>query len=97
MFFAKVIGNVVATKKNENLKGRRLLLVQPVDENMKPRGDPVIALDWLGTDEDELVFIVQGREAVYEESMKVMIPADAGIFGIIDSVDTKDKNLYRKH
>ncbi|MCX5790415.1 MAG: EutN/CcmL family microcompartment protein [Elusimicrobia bacterium] len=53
MIFARVVGNVVCTTKDEKLVGTKLLLVQPVDLADQPKGNPLVAIDAVGAGEGE--------------------------------------------
>ncbi|HEY2420795.1 MAG TPA: EutN/CcmL family microcompartment protein, partial [Neobacillus sp.] len=64
MFVAKVIGNMVCTHKNDNLKGLKLLIVQPVDEGLQEKGKPLVAIDTIGqSGEGDLVYLAKSRES----------------------------------
>ena len=65
MQLARVIGTVVATIKNESLDGRKFLIVQTLDANLKPKGKPQVALDAVGAGVGELVFWCRGKEASF--------------------------------
>lgn len=84
MQIARVIGTVVATVKNESLNGRKFLLVQTLDADLKPKGSPQIALDAVGAGEGELVFWCRGKEASFPFK-RDETPTDCTIVGIIDS------------
>lgn len=86
MYFGRVIGTVVATRKYEGLEGRTLLLVQPLDHAQKPNGIPEVAVDTVRAGPGELVYLVGSREAslALEPSF---VPVDAAIVGIVDQVD----------
>ena len=86
MHIAKVIGTVVATRKVEQLKGSKLLVVQPLDPQGKPTGRPVVALDTVRVGPGDIVYFVKGREAAHTIADKFN-PADAAIMGIVDRVD----------
>jgi ethanolamine utilization protein EutN len=87
MKFARVIGTVVATQKAEGLEGVKFLVVQPLDEQRRPRGDPQIAADATAqAGPGELVFVVGSREAAQALPV-IFVPADLAITGIIDEVD----------
>jgi ethanolamine utilization protein EutN len=85
MKIGKVIGTVVASRKVESLKGVKLLLVQPLDEDGKPTGEPVVACDTQQSGPGETVFYIGGREASLPLP-EPFNPADAAITGIIDKV-----------
>lgn len=84
MQIARVIGTVVSTVKNEALEGRKLLLVQTLDSDLKKKGNPMIALDSVGAGVGELVFWCRGKEASFPFK-RDETPTDCTIVGIIDS------------
>ena len=84
MQIARVIGTVVSTVKNESLGGRKLLLVQTLNADLKPKGSPMIALDSVGAGVGELVFWCRGKEASFPFK-RDETPTDCTIVGIIDS------------
>jgi len=86
MQLAKVIGDVVATIKDVNLHGHKLLLVQPIAADAQPFGRPVVALDAVGAGVGEHVFFVRGREASFP-FFPDEPPADACVVGIVDHWD----------
>lgn len=86
MDLARVIGNVVSTMKDSGLKGRKLLLVQPIDGAGRDTGQALVAIDAAGAGAGERVFFVTGREASFA-FLPDDVPADATIVGIVDTVD----------
>jgi ethanolamine utilization protein EutN len=86
MHLARVIGDVVATRKDGNLAGLTLLIVQPLTEARQPAGRPIVAVDAVGAGVGEEVFIVRGKEASFP-FYPVEAPVDAGIVGIVDHWD----------
>lgn len=84
MQLARVIGNVVATIKNESLEGRKFLIVQNLNENLQVVGKPLIALDAIGAGVGELVFWCRGKEASFPFK-RDNTPTDCTIVGIVDS------------
>ena len=87
MQIGRVIGDIVATRKDENLVGLKLLLVQPLSPDHKPSGRPIVAADAVGAGVGEQVFFVRGKEASFP-FYPVEAPVDVGIVGIIDRWDT---------
>jgi len=83
VFLAKVIGTVVASRKDEGLHGRTLLLIQPVTAERRPSGKPLVAVDSVGAGVSEEVFYVRGREASIP-FLPAEVPVDAAIVGIVD-------------
>jgi microcompartment protein CcmK/EutM len=90
MQLAQVIGDVVATIKDVNLHGHKLLLVQPMTETRTPVGRPVVALDAVGAGVGEHVFFVRGREASFP-FLPDEPPADACVVGIVDQMDLESR------
>ncbi|MEW6127647.1 MAG: EutN/CcmL family microcompartment protein [Acidobacteriota bacterium] len=86
MLLAKIVGTVVATRKDERLHGRKLLIARLVDENGQEQKSHVIAVDTVGAGFRETVIIVQGSSARMAEGCKDM-PVDAAVVGIVDTVD----------
>ena len=84
MQIARVIGTVISTIKNETLDGRKFLIVQTVDADLKDKGAPMIALDAAGAGVGELVFWCRGKEASFPFK-RDETPTDCTIVGIIDS------------
>jgi ethanolamine utilization protein EutN len=92
MKFARVIGNLVATRKTDGLDGVKLLLVQPLDRHRQPAGEVYVAADATGqAGLDELVFVIASKEAAFALPVE-FVPVDAAIVGIVDDVD--DRPLY---
>ena len=86
MQLAKVIGDVVTTRKDESLVGIKLLVVQPLTPDRMPAGRPLVAADAVGAGVGEEVFFVRGKEASFPFH-PVEPPVDAGIVGIVDHWD----------
>ena len=99
MFLAKVEGSVVATKKDANMTGRKLLLIRPqlVDDKdptrFKAGSNTLVAVDSVGAGEGELVLFCQGSSARLAGGLKDA-PVDAVIIGIVDVVDVMGKPIY---
>lgn len=87
MQVAKVIGNIWATRKENQLSGVKLLLVKPVDVlDSSVDKSPLVAADIIGAGVGETVIIVGGssaRGAVGGNS----IPVDATVVGIVDDLE----------
>lgn len=92
MFLGKVIGQVVATKKDPAMKGARLLLLRPqlIDPDAPNRfregSNTVVAVDRLGAGNGEVVLFCQGSSARQAEGLKAL-PVDCAVIGIVDAVD----------
>ena len=86
MQLAKVIGDVVVTRKDENLHAVKLLVLQPIAADGSRIGRTLVAVDSVGAGVGETVFFVRGKEASFPFH-PVEVPADAGIVGIVDHWD----------
>lgn len=98
MFLARVIGSVVSTKKDETMRGRKLLLLRPmlIDEAnpaaFKPGANTIVAVDALGAGVGDLVLFCQGSSARQATGMKTL-PVDAAVVGHVDAVEVMGKRL----
>jgi microcompartment protein CcmK/EutM len=86
MQLARVIGDVVMSRKDESLNGITLLIVQPLTPERQPAGRPLVAVDAVGAGVGEEVFFVRGKEASFP-FYPAEPPVDAGIVGIVDRWD----------
>lgn len=85
MLTAKVIGNVVATKKDQQLVGAKLLVIQPINSKLEEIGKPLVAVDTFGAGPGEIVFFAKSKEGA-QGLPHPSAPADAGVAGIIDYI-----------
>ena len=99
MFLARVIGSVVSTKKDEAMKGRKLVMLRPMlvdDANptqFRAGANTVVAVDALGAGLDEVVLFCQGSSARQATGMKTL-PVDAVVVGIVAAVDVLNQKIY---
>jgi ethanolamine utilization protein EutN len=85
---ARVIGTVVATVKTPGLEGVKLLVIQPLDRQLRPTGTQLVAavaVHMAGP--GELVYFVAAREAA-QAMPNTFVPVDHAIVGIADAVTT---------
>ena len=90
MNLARVIGTVVATVKADGLEGRRLLVIQPLDEHQRPVGRPIVAADAIQSGPGDLVHTVSSREAAIAFNPS-FVPVDSAIVGFVDQVNLGDR------
>ena len=86
MILARVVGTVVATRKDPRLVSSKLLIARPMDPKGKAEGSYVVAVDTVDAGVGETVLIVSGSSARMASGMKDC-PVDAAIVGIVDHVD----------
>ncbi len=92
MLVGKVIGNVWATKKKEQLEGIRFLLVQPYNVNGKSRSDVVVAADVVGAGIGEAVIVAFGRAARLTLGDNDSLYQSA-VVGIVDKIELEDGSI----
>ncbi len=86
MELARVIGRLVATQKHPDLRGVKLLIIQPLNHRLEPQGLPEVAVDGIQAGPGDLVYWSGGREGALMLS-ESYVPVDAGIVGIVDQVN----------
>jgi ethanolamine utilization protein EutN len=86
MQLARVIGDIVATVKDSNLTGLKLLVLQPLSPEGDAVGRTLVAVDSVGAGVGEHVFFVRGREAAFP-FYPAEPPTDAAVIGIVDHWD----------
>jgi ethanolamine utilization protein EutN len=90
MLLGQVVGTVVSTQKNRKLEGAKLLLVQPMTLDDRPRGTTVVAIDSVGAGIGEKVLIVLEGRAAGEALRRKAAAVDAAIVGIVDHVSLSE-------
>jgi len=102
MFLGRVIGEVWATKKVDDLTGKRLLVVESLDDRTgpgAPKVTPVVAADPLGADVGERVVVAFGKAARVAFGGDSDYAFEAAIVGIVDAVDApgakEDGEVFR--
>jgi microcompartment protein CcmK/EutM len=85
MILARVVGTVVATRKDPRLEGFKLLVVKPVSPDGKDEAGYVVAVDTVSAGTGERVITVSGSSARMAEGCKDR-PVDTAIVGIVDDV-----------
>jgi ethanolamine utilization protein EutN len=90
MILARIVGTVVATRKDERLESQKLLLVRPVDPKGTVEGNYLVAVDTVDAGVGETVLVVSGSSARMASGMKDC-PVDAAIVGIVDTVTLKSE------
>ena len=89
MLLAKIVGTVVATRKDPRLEGSKLLLARSIDPSGKIEGGYLVAIDTVDAGVGETVLIVSGSSARMAAGLKDC-PVDAAIVGIVDHVEVAD-------
>jgi microcompartment protein CcmK/EutM len=90
-----VVGTVVSTKKEEDLRGLRFLLVRELDQDMRQTGKLVVAVDAVGSGEGEVVLYASGSSARQTAATKDR-PVDTVIMAIVDEIEVGGDRRFVK-
>lgn len=86
MILARIVGTVVATRKDDRLHGRKLLIARLVGVDGQDEKGHLVAVDTVGAGVNETVLIVQGSSARLAFGCN-NCPVDAAVVGIVDTVE----------
>jgi microcompartment protein CcmK/EutM len=89
MLLARIVGTVVATRKDPRLVSNKLMVVRSVDPKGKMEGQYLVAVDTVDAGIGETVLVVSGSSARMASGLKDC-PVDAAIVGIVDKVDLSE-------
>lgn len=92
MKIAKVVGTVWSTKKLDKITALRLLFVEPLGKDLAPAGDVLVAADEIGAGIGEMVIITEGAPAMQAFDKEELIPVDAVVVGIVDSLEIPENH-----
>ena len=95
MQLAEVIGTVVATRKEDSLRGLKLLVLKTVDVEREPVGTYVVAADAVGAGTGEIVLYAAGSSSRMTPLTKDR-PVDAVVMAIVDSLEIDGRFVYEK-
>ncbi|MBM7618787.1 EutN/CcmL family microcompartment protein [Bacillus haimaensis] len=96
MIIAKVTGSIVSTTKAEKLKGKKLLIITPLDmKTIEEDGKPIVAIDTVGSGVGEVVLVVSGSSARQTEITNG-VPVDAAIVGVVDQIEIEGSLTFKK-
>jgi ethanolamine utilization protein EutN len=88
MLIARVIGELVATRKHPSHEALKLLLVQPLNLDGSDRGDAVVAVDSVGAGVgDRVLLTMEGFCAMSSVDRWPSTPIDSAVIGVVDSID----------
>ena len=95
MTLGKVVGTVVATRKEQTIEGLKLLLVRQVDTDGKEGGGFLVAADAVGAGPEEYVLVASGSSARQTQATTNR-PVDAVIMAIVDTWSLGHETKYKK-
>jgi ethanolamine utilization protein EutN len=93
MELARVVGSLWATQQHPSFRGGKLLVIQPIDDDRKPSGSTLVAMDTVGAGPGEIVFYTTFYEATIPWRRRHpgldLTPVGASIVGIVDRIDAR--------
>jgi microcompartment protein CcmK/EutM len=89
VLLARIVGTVVATRKDPRLVSNKLMVVQSVDPRGASAGHVLVAVDTVDAGVGETVLVVSGSSARMAAGMKDC-PVDAAIVGVVDTVTNSE-------
>jgi ethanolamine utilization protein EutN len=89
MILGRVVGTVVATRKDERLVGAKLLVVRTIDPSGRDEATHMVAIDTVDAGLRDRVLVVTGSSARMASGLKD-VPVDAAIVGVVDSVEVTE-------
>ena len=95
MFIGRVVGTVVATRRNARFEGVKLLLVRRVEVDLSEHSGVTLAADTVGSGVGDYVLYATGSSARQTETTNKR-PVDAVIMAIIDRWDIGDRLIFHK-
>jgi len=96
MLIAKVVGNVWSSKKKDEISAIRLLVIQPLGDDLESTGNIRVAADEVGAGFGELVIVTQGAPAMQAFNKDNLVPIDAVVVGIVDNIEMADEVAGKK-
>lgn len=87
MLIGRVIGNIVATRKNLKFDGEKLLLIQPLELSGASKGVPIVAIDRMNAGPKDRVLYTQDGRTAQQILGRGTAGVDAAVLGVIDEID----------
>ncbi len=95
MKLGRVIGKVVSTRKEGNVDGLRILVVQYLDERLTDTGKTAACIDTVNSGDGDVVLLCSSSSARLTSTTR-NVCTDNTIVGIVDAVSSGKKNVYKK-
>lgn len=87
MILCKVTGTIVATQKNQTLKDKKILTVQPIGLDKKSIGRDLLAIDTVDAGLGDTVLVVQEGQAAAQLLKSKEVPVHSVIVAVVDGMD----------
>jgi microcompartment protein CcmK/EutM len=87
VLIARIVGEVVATRKHPSHEGLKLLLVQPLNLDGSDRGDAVVAVDSVDAGVGDQVLLTMEGFSAFSSVGRPMTPIESAVIGVIDRIE----------
>lgn len=89
MLFGRVRGQAISTLKYPEIKGYRLLVVEPLDKRLEPTGSLQVAVDVVEAHQGDICVMVRSREAALAMPDDKFVPIDLALVGLVDELEVR--------
>jgi microcompartment protein CcmK/EutM len=96
LIVGEVVGTIVATRKEERLRGLKFQIVKILSVDLKATGQFLVVADAVGAGHGEMVLCAQGSSARLTEKTRET-PVDAVIIGIVDTIELRGEKVFEKY
>lgn len=96
MLLGKVVGTLVATRKEPSMEGFKFLVVRQIDVDGEEIGGYVVAVDAVGAGVEEVVLYATGSAARQTVATNNR-PCDAVVMAIVDTWEVAGEEIFHKH
>ena len=86
MLLGRVRGSAVSSVKYPDLKGMKLLIVEPLNKHLEPSGPLQVAVDVVDAGPGDLCVMVRSREAALAMKEHKFVPVDLALVGVVDEL-----------
>ncbi|MCD6355783.1 MAG: EutN/CcmL family microcompartment protein [Anaerolineaceae bacterium] len=93
MQFARVKGTAICTLKYPGLEGLKLLIVEPLNRHLQPKGTLQVAVDVVQAGPGDICVTVRSREAALAMPKIRFVPVDLALVGIVDELALSEKKF----
>jgi len=90
MILCKVTGTIVATQKKEQLKDKKILIVQPITLDGKALGRDLLALDTVDAGVGDTVLVMQEGQSAAQILKRTDVPVHSMIVAVVDGLEVAE-------
>ncbi len=90
MILCKVTGTIVATQKKEQLKDKKILIVQPITLDGRALGRDLLALDTVDAGVGDTVLVMQEGQSAAQIRKRTDVPVHSMIVAVVDGLEVAE-------